>query len=252
MLESFNGGDRNNAIAREASCVIRIPGNRKGRLNRIIRESEQDIRNELRGHGLTASLTYHNIDQFEIGRSVLTRGVRDELIGALDKLPDGPIRMAKRPMKPVTVSNNIGVVRTKGGKIELETHLRTALNEKRWDRKVGGDIVDVLKKSDASIIDEMDYSGWQESESSPLVALAKRVIEEELEEEAHVFSYHAGLEVMVILERLKALGYDTDRVSCVALGPEINAAHSPHESVVISSIEKSYRVLKKIIEKLAE
>ena len=89
------------------------------------------------------------------------------------------------------------------------------------------------------------YPGWAPNVSSPVLETTTKIYTEILGKEPHICAIHAGLECGVIGEKVK----DMDMVS---FGPTIKGPHSPDERVDISSVDKFWNLLLKILQELSK
>lgn len=247
MLESFNGGQKFNAIAAFSSCIVHVPQDKVGILEALLSAREAELKRQYENAEAKNQVSLSKKPVEEPAKRALVRATRDQLLNTLRDLPDGVIE--KDASGFVTVSDNVGVVKT-GDDIEVATFARGALHKASEAGEVVEQIRRILQDNGARIIDEGYHDGWQEPPDSRLVRLAEEVVRE-AGGEPHVFAYHAGLESKVIKDRLTALGYDTATMSSVAIGPHLMDAHSTKERIVASSVEPTYQLLKRMLEKLA-
>jgi dipeptidase D len=96
----------------------------------------------------------------------------------------------------------------------------------------------------ASISISDGYPGWKPRLDSPLLRCAVGEYERIFGHSPNVHAVHAGLECGLLLEKMP--GLDT-----ISIGPTIKGNHAVGERVQISSVEKSYRYLQAILERLA-
>ena len=67
-------------------------------------------------------------------------------------------------------------------------------------------------------------------------------------DDALVTAIHAGLECGIIGEQV---GRDDSPLDMISVGPRIEGAHSPDERVYPASVEKSYRLLAALLDRLS-
>ena len=80
------------------------------------------------------------------------------------------------------------------------------------------------------------YPGWEFRKKSPWRDKAVAVFEKQYGHAPEVDAIHAGLECGLLTEKKPDL-------DCISLGPDITGAHSPAESVSLSSTERTYLYL---------
>ena len=87
------------------------------------------------------------------------------------------------------------------------------------------------------------YPGWPPSLESPLLRVAQKAFAEELGSEPEPRAVHAGLECGLIGARIPGM-------DMISIGPDIRDAHSPDESVSISSVARTWQRLLALLERL--
>lgn len=229
-LVSINGGNKRNAIPREATaelCVID-----EVRAKYVLLEEERKITADLsaadsgfrlhidKGHRMERAMTY---------RSTSTA------INLLLLTPNGPIAMSPTIENFVRTSSNLGVVTTdtENGKIRAvamarsscDSELDALITEFRRHAKLVG----------AEFAVEGRYSGWSPAASSELTKLYVDCYERQNPgKKATVAGIHAGLECGVIISKL---GGDCDAIS---IGPNMRDIHTPNERLDLASCEHTY------------
>ena len=81
-----------------------------------------------------------------------------------------------------------------------------------------------------------DYPGWTPLPGSELVHLMTKLYRDIFKSEPHVNACHAGLECGI-------LGTNYPDMQMISFGPNIRGAHSPDETVQISSVQKFWGFL---------
>ena len=88
---------------------------------------------------------------------------------------------------------------------------------------------------------ESDYPAWEYKEVSPLRDMVTKAYVELFDMEPRITSIHAGLECGLIYDKLNG-------IDIVSIGPDIEDIHTPKEKLNISSTERTWRLLLKIME----
>ena len=89
-----------------------------------------------------------------------------------------------------------------------------------------------------------DYPAWEYRKDSPLRDLMADTYEEMFGEKPLVQAIHAGLECGLFYEKMPGL-------DCVSFGPTMHDIHTTEETLSISSTERMWNYLIKVLEKLA-
>ena len=88
------------------------------------------------------------------------------------------------------------------------------------------------------------YPGWTPHPEARIVQLMSAVYKELFNEVAHVMACHAGLECGII-------GRNYPGMEMISFGPTIRGAHSPDEKANIPSVQKFWKYLQVVLERLA-
>ncbi|MNV83875.1 Cytosol non-specific dipeptidase [compost metagenome] len=88
-----------------------------------------------------------------------------------------------------------------------------------------------------------DYPGWKPNADSDILRLMTSLYKTIFNEEPNVNACHAGLECGI-------LGAHLPGMDMISFGPTIHGAHSPDESVKISSVQKYWRYLLKVLQEI--
>ena len=89
------------------------------------------------------------------------------------------------------------------------------------------------------------YPGWQPNVNSEILDVLKSQYKNLFKEEPRVVACHAGLECGI-------LGQNYPNMDMISFGPTIRGAHSPDEKVSISSVQKFWKFLLRILENTPE
>lgn len=227
----LQGGDKHNAIPREAMCVIAVEEADLEKAQRLFHESCESMREE-----------YKEVEpdfSFESKRSDLNRNIFDETstrtaLDLLMTIPHGVLSMSPVIKDLVETSTNLASVRTKDSSLRINTSHRSSVESAlEWV----GDIHRALgDMTNADVEQSKGYPGWNPDPSSPLLKHAQCGIERVVGKKALVKAIHAGLECGVI--KAKFPGMDA-----VSIGAILERAHSPDERVHIRSVERFWSVL---------
>ncbi len=210
-LVSINGGERHNSIPANAIAIIR--------------SAEQPIGTEL-----------ITVEPIECDESVLKEG--SHIIDLIDHFKHGVWTMSEA-LKIPEQSINFAIISTKNGVCRIDASARAMSH---------GGLTEVVKKSallfqqygfETAVHDK--YPSWK-----PEVNSFTKLVDESVREvfgASKLMAIHAGLECGVISEKYPAISF-------ASIGPTIRYPHSTREKVKIDSVEKTFKLLEKVIEKI--
>jgi len=241
VLVELAGGDKHNAIPREASVVIGVPPEDEVAIEAAVAKRLQALREEfgLLEKGLSASVETAS----EVKAKAFSRKDASRFLAALRLLPHGVIKMSHAMEGLVETSNNVASITTtdEGLKVLLSTRssLGSALEAARERLQAVADL------TGGSLVMEPAYPGWAPAPASPLLEVTRKKLKAICNEEPKILAIHAGLECGILLEKCPTLR------EAVSFGPTITGAHSPDEALEIDTVSPFFRTVLAILAELA-
>ncbi len=234
-LVNFTGGSKHNAIPNEARASILVEN--KEAIKSMIEKMTKNLKEEyhVEDPGLTIDVKDISVDE------TYSKDLSDNLIDYIFMCPDGVQYMSKDIEGLVQTSLNNAIVEEEDGKVKITTSVRSSSSSSL--REILTILEVIAKRSGADIKEEGNYPAWQYSEDSPLRDKALETYRELFDEEAEVSAIHAGLECGLLKEILP----ETDMLS---VGPNLFDVHTEKESLSISSAERVWKFLVKLLENL--
>lgn len=234
-LSSICGGNLRNAIPREAVAVIAAP---KGKAEVVKAEAEKvlaELKNELGkvDPALEISVIEASADKVMAGSVALN------MIKAVAACPNEVARMSLDMPGMVETSNNLAIVKSENGKINICCLLRSSIDSSKMD--LAEQIRSVIELAGGEISFSGAYSGWKPNMDSEILAKMQTVYQKMYGKKPAIMAIHAGLECGI----LGATYPNWDMVSC---GPTLCSPHSPDERVLVSSVEKFWNFIVKVLE----
>ncbi len=229
-LLNFSGGNKKNAIPREAVCVI--TGCNRESVENHTKASEEKVRQS--DPNATIEITECQVDSSMSRRYA----VPARLVDYLNAIPNGLISMDPNFPDLVQTSSSAGVATQSADAVEVLIHTRSSCR-KSLDalairiEELAGEFAD-------SFVRGPSYTGWSPNPDSQLLKHGTAIFGEIFDFEPTVESIHAGLEAGVIGEKL-----GTNEL--LAIGPTIKDPHSPDERVHIDSVTRTYRLLERFV-----
>jgi dipeptidase D len=232
-LANIEGGNKSNAIPREAEALVYIPAAKLGQAKKAVAAFQDTAKAEL------ASVEPDLAIEFEVRKDVKKGKVIKKQLHALvmktiSALPHGVIKMSADIPGLVETSTNVAVIRTEKGKLSLITSQRSS---------VASEIVEVCQMvgcvfelGSAKVERNEGYPGWKPNLASPILKLAKTTYQQLYGKEPAVKAIHAGLECGIIGEKYPG-------IDMVSFGPTLQAVHSPDEKIFIDTVDKFWKFL---------
>ena len=238
-LCSIEGGNKRNAIAREAGCVVAVKGD-GAELQEHFRIFSEEVRAEyaIAEPGLSFECKEVNT----ACRAISDHDAR-RIVSALVAAPHGVLAMSREIEGLVETSSNLASVRMlDDGTIRVGSSQRSSVNSAR---KAAGDRMQAcLELAGAEVTHENEYPGWQPDMNSRILGIARDAYRELFGEEPRVRAIHAGLECGLFLDVYPGL-------DMISFGPTLRGVHAPGERLELASLDRFVALLDKIVTEFA-
>jgi len=230
-LSSIEGGNKHNAIPREAEATMFVPKKHLDTAKSLVAEFNTVAKAELATvePDLAVSLT----DMKAKGK-VIKKGQQKKLFQTIAALPHGVTKMSADIPGLVETSTNVAVIKTGKKSIVLATSQRSSVASELTELAYSVSCVFQLGGSDAKTSD--GYPGWKPNMSSEILKVAKSTYNQLYNKQPEVKAIHAGLECGIIGERYPGM-------DMVSFGPTLEGVHSPDEKMHIDTVEKFWNFL---------
>jgi len=231
-LSSIEGGNKRNAIPREAEAIVFLPPQAWPEAEKAVTDFNATAKVEVAtaDPGLKVLIAPHKGKQGK----VVNKAVQAKLLRTISALPHGVIKMSADIPGLVETSTNVAVINTGKKAISLATSQRSS---------VASEIVEichtvkcVFELGGAEVKQGDGYPGWKPNLASPILKLAKATYKELYGKEPEVKAIHAGLECGIIGEKVPGM-------DMVSFGPTLEGVHSPDEKMHIDTVERFWDFL---------
>jgi len=247
-LVSITGGDKHNAIPREARAVFAVSTTEAkhaiqaaAQLGNLVSKAEYGIlETKLNVVAKVATMD----DNAEI--SPLDAKSASTLLSILLALPHGPLKFSHSIPDLVETSNNIASIDMASNDAEaiILCSTRSSIGEAL---EIARDKLEaIVSLGGAKIERGPPYPGWNPNMKSNLLSLGKKLVNRGTGKEPGVKAIHAGLECGLLIEKM---GGDVDALS---FGPTITGAHSPDERILCDTVPPFFELVKLMLEELAK
>lgn len=238
---SFDGGNLRNAIPREANAVFGIHSDHHQEVVRHLNKFADEIRNEYKG--VEPSMDFR-IESTERPEYCIDSDTSLALIRAIYSGPHGVYSMSRDLEGLVETSTNLASVKMKGdNQVVVTTSQRSSVESRKLD--MAAQVEAHFQLAGATVEHSDGYPGWAPNMESPIMRLTADAYEELYGVRPAIKAIHAGLECGLFLAKYPHL-------DMVSFGPTMRDVHSPDEKLLIPTVEKFWRHLCRVLEKVAQ
>ncbi|WP_019132460.1 aminoacyl-histidine dipeptidase [Peptoniphilus obesi] len=238
LLIDIYGGSKENAIPRSSRAII-------GVLDSDIRKIQDEIvslnRDFVKEYGNIDPDVRLNFEKSDACDKALNKNLSNNLIKALNIIPNGVDRMSDNIEGLVGASSNIGIIESTEDQIIIHNSLRAELESLKDDIARRNRIIAELCQAGYKISN--NYPAWEYKNNSRIRDLSIDVYRELTRSQLKIESIHAGLECAILAD---VIG-DIDMIS---FGPSMHNVHSPGENLEIESVANVFNFLINLIEEI--
>jgi dipeptidase D len=234
-LSHLEGGNKRNAIAREARAVVAVAPKGVAALERAAKaEVAKILSEELKGidDGLEIRLSPAS------PKDAWSEADSARALALLAALPHGLLALSQTVKDLVESSTNLAVVSTARGALKICCTSRSSVNSSL--EQIAGQHRSICQLAGASCKQGPRTPGWKPDPDSALLKVVREQYAKTFGKEPDVRGVHAGLECGTLKDRMPGL-------DAISFGPDIVGAHSPDERVKIASVERVYGLLKAVL-----
>ena len=237
-IRSIDGGSLRNAIPRESVAYITVSDALVDGFKAVLVTKEQELKEE---HNTTDPDLKLALESTDAITTVMAKKDAVALMRAIYACPLGIYRMSPDIDGLVQTSNNVARVLAENGEYSVQCLTRSSVDSEKMDEAEM--IKCVFEQIGASVDFGGSYPGWTPKPGADIVKVMSATYKELFNEEAHVMACHAGLECGI-------LGTNYPDMEMISFGPNIRGAHSPDETVQISSVNKYWKLLMETLKRI--
>ena len=236
-LSWIEGGNKHNAIPREAEAIIILPKKNLEHARKLVQQFNETARAELAAvdPDLVVSLT---VARKAGKRRVARKAQQRRLLHTIAGLPHGVVKMSADIPGLVETSTNVAMIATKGKKVAFATSQRSSVASEILE--IAHSVRTIFELGGAEVTQGDGYPGWKPNLDSPILKLAVSTYKQLYGKEAAVKAIHAGLECGIIGEKYPGM-------DMVSFGPTLEGVHSPDEKIHIDTVPKFWNFLLAIL-----
>ena len=238
---SLEGGQKDNAITREAVAELLIDGAQAEAVKAYAAKVQAGLREEYEGSdsGITIQITEGDVEQ----AMILHPTSREKVLFYLMEVPFGIQKMSGSIEGLVETSTNIGIVKLYEDEFFASSGVRSSVEAAR--DALSDKIQYLTEFLGGEYTIQGAYPAWEYRKESPLRDRMVSVYEEMYGQKPAVVAIHAGLECGLFYKKIEGL-------DCVSLGPDMKDIHTSEEVLDIASTERVWNYLVKVLEQLKD
>ena len=240
-LISVQGGQKDNAITRESVAELLILKEDLKAVEEYAAYMQNAWREEYAGTDEEITVTVSDDGEKEV--KVFHPTSKEKVVFFLVNVPYGVQKMSGTIEGLVETSTNIGILKTSEDEVLGSSSIRSSVETAR---DALSDKIQYLTEFLGGEYERQGvYPAWEYRKDSPLRDKMVEVYEEMYGEKPNVVAIHAGLECCLFYKKMEGL-------DCVSLGPDMKDIHTSEEVLSVSSTERVWKYLVKVLETLKD
>jgi dipeptidase D len=232
-LASIAGGNKHNAIPREATAIVYVPKKAWANAAKTVTACEEILKAELGKVDPDLAITLKEKKGAKKGK-VMKKAVQKKILQTICALPHGVLKMSSEIPGLVETSTNVATITTTKNAVEMATSQRSSVASENAEACQTVRMVFELGGADVTHTD--GYPGWKPNLDSPILAVARNTYQALYRKFPEVKAIHAGLECGIIGERYPGM-------DMLSFGPTLEGVHSPDEKIYIDTVDKYWEFL---------
>ncbi|MFW6139488.1 MAG: beta-Ala-His dipeptidase, partial [Spirochaetota bacterium] len=239
-ISSIRGGDKHNAIPREAFSEIVVDSREAEGVQGLFQEYCCKLKNE---YSPVEDQMAFRAEPAPVPQLVFDSPSTALMANVLMCIPHGVVAMSRVMEGLVETSTNFAYLRTHGGLLDIHLNHRSSIDSAL--ERVCDIHACITRMANAHIEHKHGYPGWTPDPQSRLLEHARRAVRNVTGKDAVVRATHAGLECGVIKSKFQDM-------EAVSIGPTIRSPHSPDEKLEIASVEVFWNILVQTLKEIAQ
>ena len=235
-LGHIEGGNKSNAIPREAEAIVYVAKKNAAKAKKIVAQWNETAKAELSSVEPDLQIVTEEVTVKK--PVVFKKDLQAAVTRTISALPHGVLKMSADIPGLVETSTNVAIINTVKNSVELITSQRSSVNS---------EIVEALQTmgsifalGGAKAVHTEGYPGWKPNLNSPILKTARQAYRDLYGKDPEVKAIHAGLECGIIGEKYPGM-------DMVSFGPTLEGVHSPDEKIHIDTVEKYYALVLQIL-----
>lgn len=238
-VEELAGGLKDNAIPRTTKVVFLAAAEEKAAIEAVAAKLQADWRAEYSGTDENISVTVSA--KGEAQAKVLEPVSQEKIIFFLMHVPYGIQKMSGSIEGLVETSINTGILKLGEEECTIVSSIRSSVGSAK--EALTDKVCYLSEFLGGDCVAEGDYPAWEYRKESKLREIMVDTYEEMFGQKPEVKAIHAGLECGLFYEKIENL-------DAVSFGPSMKDIHTTEEMLSISSTERMWKYLLKVLENI--
>jgi len=235
-LSHIEGGNKHNAIPREADAIVYIPKKRWAQAAEAIKQFNTYARAEISTVDPDLKIT---MEETKVKKGkVIRKALQKKLLMTISALPHGVVKMSADIPGLVETSTNVAVLKTEKKSITMVTSQRSSVASEI--EEIVHTVSSIFELGGAKVSHGDGYPGWKPNLDSNILKVARSTYKSLYGKEAEVKAIHAGLECGIIGEKMQGM-------DMISFGPTMEGVHSPDEKIYIDTVDRFWKFLLTIL-----
>lgn len=237
QLVSIDGGNKRNAIAREANAILAAEPDTLDIIRERANEWAENVKEQ---YGEVEKDIKVGVESYD---KCITTAIDEmttwNLVTALCASPHGVLAMSQEIENFVETSTNLASVKmTEPGVIRIGSSQRSCNTAAR--RAAAAKMEACFRLAGAEVQHESEYPGWAPAAVSPVRDACVAEYNKLFGTDPKVKAIHAGLECGLFTEKFPGL-------DMISFGPTLRGVHAPGERLDLASLEKFTKLLEALV-----
>lgn len=233
----LNGGTKDNAITHDAYADLILPSYDQAFENEI-EKTEKTVAKEATPSDKNL---YIRLEDTKIPEYCMSLDDTKKFIAILCLAPQGVLKMSHTIENLVESSVNLGVLETNKNVVTVGFSMRSPVDSLM--NSTADNIHVLASVFGGTYRDHARYPGWSYEKGTRIEDVYKESYFELCKKEPICYAIHAGLECGIIKSNMP-------KTEMISIGPDIFNCHTTKEYFNIPSLQRTYKVLLRMLEKL--
>lgn len=235
-LSSINGGSKMNAIPREMDVTILVSPEHIELIKERVGVWNGILKNELRVADPEVRVEFEALVT-KVER-VFSKDTTEKTIKLLYLTPNGIQTMSMDIAGLVESSTNLGVITTNTTTVNFDCAIRSCIKSLKYE--ILGQTRAMAELVGAKVSTQSDYPQWEYNPNSIIRTIFEKVYKDIYGVNPEITAIHAGVECGLFEEKF-------GKIDMISFGPNLFDVHTPDEHMSISSVERSYQYLIRVL-----